>query len=714
MTRSTSRILIYSFLSLFIMITNGQGCSRGGEYYFKDSLDPSNAISDGSSITGPTELDFQKFQKIVKNNCYACHDTFKQYTSEQQWKTLSGQLLVPGSPEKSLIYTRLARSTLGTENKNMPPVAATQVSKADADFIRNYIKILAPVTTPSTSTANYALDSLKISCNIDGENKAYHTLKLLSDFELKNTLRDIFSSALFNVLFTVSVDPATQIESSSLDAIPKRRIQDSLTAPFLFSKGATTLTEEFLKTYDATIWNAVQKIKTLSSSQRSQFFTSYASCYSETALTDACVDQFISAFGLSVYRRKITTTEVTQFKTSVSNESTALNKLYYIVYGMLMAPDFLYHYEVNGTLAGNMLVLDQYVLASRISYLVTGSTPDKKMLQLAADGKISTAVDISSSVDYLVATYPNKVKENIWQFASEWLRLSSTNFPNSPRASAVSNGFLNLASGEGSSFRKAALQEMKDMFGYYTVDKSGTFTDLLTSDKSFASNTKLAQVYNTTLWTAGQTPPTLPTGERLGFLTKAAMTIHGGDRNNPFATGGTIYKHVLCRQFNSPGGIFTPAVVDPNVVRTTRQHYETMVPRGSSCMGCHSQLEPFGMPYEQFDIFSRNRNNVEKIYDDNGTYVAEKATDTTQTPTFGTQSISVGNAVGLVNRINESKEAHVCFATQIYRNHFGRVSTSADACVLSRIAEKASANGSIIDILKALAIDAGFRQRRMN
>ncbi|MNL06237.1 hypothetical protein D3C87_1268690 [compost metagenome] len=253
------------------------------------------------------------------------------------------------------------------------------------------------------------------------------------------------------------------------------------------------------------------------------------------------------------------------------------------------------------------------------------------------------------------------------------------------------------------------------MFGYYSVDRPGTFTDLLTSDKSFASNAKLAQVYNTSVWSPGQTPPTLPSTEkRAGFLTKAAMTIHGGDRNNPFATGGTIFKHVLCRQFSSPGGIFTPAVIDPSVVRTTRQHYEALVPRGSSCIGCHGQLEPFGMPFEQFDIFSRNRNNIEKVYDDNGTFLADRTTDTTQAPIFGSQTISVDNAVTLVNRINDSKEAHVCFATQIYRNHFGRLSTSADACMLSRIAEKASSNGTILDILKALAIDASFKQRRMN
>ncbi|MNS79478.1 hypothetical protein D3C72_1131340 [compost metagenome] len=256
---------------------------------------------------------------------------------------------------------------------------------------------------------------------------------------------------------------------------------------------------------------------------------------------------------------------------------------------------------------------------------------------------------------------------------------------------------------------------MKDMFGYYTVDKPGTFTELLTSDKSFASSTKLAQVYSTPVWSAGQTPPTIPSTEsRLGFLTKAAMTIHGGDRNNPFATGGTMFKHVLCRQFASPGGIFTPAVVDPSIARTTRQHYEALVPRGSSCINCHGQLEPFGMPFEQYDIFSRNRNNVEKIYADNGTFMADKATDTTHSVVLGTQTVSVDNAVTLVNRINDSKEAHVCFATQIYRNHFGRLSTSDDACMLSRIADKASANGTVLDILKALAIDAGFRQRRMN
>lgn len=644
-----------------------------------------------TDAVGNVGINSRSFERIVPildgkvlyaNNCSSCHGALVSSTKTNR----TAQQIT------NAIATQTQMSAI--------KLSADQVSAiAQALFVE-------PTTTP----VNYALDGLKTACNVVGEKQAYHTLKLLSDFELKNTLKDIFTPTYFNILFEAGTD-----ESSTLDAIPKRRMQDSLTAPFLFSKGATSVTSEFLKTYDTTIWNAVQKLKTLSAAQRTQLFGSYVACYSDTALTDDCISQFINAFGQSVYRRKILTTEVTQFKTTVASESVPLNKLYYIIYGMLMAPDFMYHYEVNGTNSGNMLALDQYAIGSRIAYLITGSMPDKKMLQLAADAKLNTTADINSAVDYLVTTYPNKVKENIWQFASEWLRLNNSNFPSSPRANAISNSFINLAGGEGATFRKAALQEMKDMFGYYTVDKPGSFTDLLTSKQSFASNAKLAQVYGTSVWSAGQTPPTMPSTEsRVGFLTKAAMTIHGGDRNNPFATGGTIFKHVLCRQFSSPGGIFTPAAVDPAIIRTTRQHYEALVPRGSSCISCHSQLEPFGMPFEQYDIFSRNRNNVEKIYDDNGTFLADRATDTTQSPTFGPQTISVDDAVTLVNRINDSKEAHVCFATQIYRNHFGKLSNSDDACMLSRVAEKASANGSILDILKAMAIDASFKQRRMN
>jgi|GEM_PF-3022488 Protein of unknown function (DUF1592)./Protein of unknown function (DUF1588). len=649
--------------------------------------------TDAVGNVGSNSRNFERIAPILDgkvlyaNNCSSCHNALATSTK----------------------INRTAQQ-ITSAIASQPQMNAIKLSSDQIAAIAQALYVEPPATA-----VNYALDGLKVSCNVAGENQAYHTLKLLSDYEMKNTLRDIFTANIFNVIFEAATDPATQLQTSTLDAIPQRRIQDSLTAPFLFSKGATTVTAEFLKTYDTTIWNAVQKIKTLTSAQRTQLFGSYVTCYSDTALTDACLDQFISAFGLSVYRRKISTTEVTQFKATVANESTPISKLYYVIYGMLMAPDFMYHYEVNGTNSGNMLALDQYAIGSRISYLLTGSMPDKKMLQLAADGKLSSTVDINSAVDYLVATYPAKVKDNMWQFASEWLRLTNSNFPNSPRATAISNGFINLAGGEGSTFRKAALQEMKDMFGYYTVDKPGTFTDLLMSDKSFASNAKLAQVYGTSVWTSGQTPPTLPSTEsRLGFLTKAAMTIHGGDRNNPFATGGTMFKHVLCRQFASPGGIFTPAAVDPAIIRTTREHYETLVPRGSSCIGCHGQLEPFGMPFEQFDIFSRNRNNVEKIYSDAGAFLADKTTDTTQSVILGTQTISVDNAVTLVNRINESKEAHVCFATQIYRNHFGKLSTSDDACMLSRIAEKASSNATILDILKAMAIDASFRQRRMN
>ena len=59
---------------------------------------------------------------------------------------------------------------------------------------------------------------------------------------------------------------------------------------------------------------------------------------------------------------------------------------------MLVSPDFLFRIErtPKGTAPGSVFQLNDYELASRLSFFLWSSIPDDELLRLAGEGKLKT------------------------------------------------------------------------------------------------------------------------------------------------------------------------------------------------------------------------------------------------------------------------------------------------------------------------------------
>ncbi|MEM6654934.1 MAG: DUF1592 domain-containing protein, partial [Planctomycetota bacterium] len=86
---------------------------------------------------------------------------------------------------------------------------------------------------------------------------------------------------------------------------------------------------------------------------------------------------------------------------------------------LLCSPRFLYFQEPAG-------LLDDYAIASRLSYFLWNSPPDRRLLALAASGRLSDPAVLSRQVDRMLDE--ERDERFVADFASEWLELRLIGF----------------------------------------------------------------------------------------------------------------------------------------------------------------------------------------------------------------------------------------------------------------------------------------------
>lgn len=91
-----------------------------------------------------------------------------------------------------------------------------------------------------------------------------------------------------------------------------------------------------------------------------------------------------------------------------------------VIEAMLQSPRFLYRME-NQRGDGTEWPVDDYELASRISYIIWGGPPDKKLLKAADNGRLSEPGVLNAQVERMLKD-PRAVERSA-QFIQEWLDL---------------------------------------------------------------------------------------------------------------------------------------------------------------------------------------------------------------------------------------------------------------------------------------------------
>lgn len=372
-----------------------------------------------------------------------------------------------------------------------------------------------------------------------------------------------------------------------------------------------------------------------------------------------CADEFLSRFGERVFRRPLFADELATFRALfdlggelVSSGDAFRDGVRLTVEGLLQSPQFLYRTEASLEAgADGRVALDDWEVASRLSYFLYDSMPDAALFEAARAGQLRTPEQIEAAarrmmdeprvLDKLVSFH-----EQAWQFG-RFSRISPdrATYPNAP-SELVTRA------------RQSAQAFVEEVLG-----TGGGLEELLTAPFAFVDD-GLAPLYGLPAPAGGWERVDFAAGERrgllmqVGFLASNAYSI----RTDPIHRGLFVIRDLLCRQIPDPppGASTTPLPETDEPIETTRQEIGLLTGQ-SYCPTCHQHINPPGFAFEGFDAVGQVRAT------ENGVPV-----DTAATMVLDDQQISFSGPSELVELLAQSKEAHRCYSSRWIEFAFGR------------------------------------------
>jgi hypothetical protein len=312
------------------------------------------------------------------------------------------------------------------------------------------------------------------------------------------------------------------------------------------------------------------------------------------------------------FRRPVTAEEVEGFVGIVKAELAAKEKFRDAVkagmLAILCSKSFVFIAE--GDENANRATLNDWEIASRLSYLLWSTMPDAELFSLAEKGALHDRAELSRQVARMLKD--ERAARFTDSFATQWLRLRKVGmFP--PDKKLYPDYDKNLeASMVGET--KAFFREV--MLGGHTL------RDFLNCDWTMA-NARIASYYglpDAGLPRDGFARVSLPAeSHRGGLLTQAAILslTSDGTRHRPVHRGVWLSESIFGKTPPPP-----PANVDPiapNPVdapkATLRMKLEAHI-HDARCAACHARIDPLGLAFENYDAIGRWR--TEEVTDGTG------------------------------------------------------------------------------------------------
>jgi hypothetical protein len=413
----------------------------------------------------------------------------------------------------------------------------------------------------------------------------------------------------------------------------------------------------------------------------------------------ARADAFVRSFGLRAFRRPLEEDEVTAYTARFAGaadlyeETTGFEAgVQLVIETMLQSPHFLYRIEHSTEADGNVIPLDDFEVAQRLSYFLTDSTPDDELLDVALEGTLTSPDVLEDQARRLMAD--PRARRVVTSFHEDIF--SAEGFLGAaPLPAFYPDAPENLG--------ELALEEFHTFLERTLVDEPGGVRELLTSNITYA-NADLAALYGV----AG------PTGEafeqveldpslRSGILTQTGFLVANatGAQPDPIHRGAFISERITCSELPAPPDEIPPL---PDVAgQTNRQAIEelTEVP-GSNCAGCHAGLiNPFGFPFENYDSTGAFRT------EDDG-FPVDPATEVL----LDGEIHQVANAIELTQVLADSQAVHACYAKHWVEYSAGRPALPEDDPLIERLAATSlDSNASLQDTLVEIVSSTPFTTR---
>lgn len=308
----------------------------------------------------------------------------------------------------------------------------------------------------------------------------------------------------------------------------------------------------------------------------------------------------ITRFAERAFRRAVRSSELNpyfQFALETLESSGSLRKAVKAGYrAVLSSHRFLYFSEDPGK-------LDDYSVASRLSYFLWSTLPDEELLEHAGKGRLTKPAVLRAQVDRMLND--PKAEAFVQNFADSWLELRDINFttPDARLYPEFDNILLHSMLDE----TRAYLRHM--------IEKNLSVSHVIDSDFTIL-NERLAEHYGLDfgIQTGLRKVPLSPDRHRGGIITQASVlkVTANGTTTSPIIRGVWLMERILGQHIPPPPDQ-VPAI-EPDIRGVTSIRDQLDKHRSiESCMACHKKIDPPGFALENYDVIGGWREHYRAI-----------------------------------------------------------------------------------------------------
>lgn len=260
---------------------------------------------------------------------------------------------------------------------------------------------------------------------------------------------------------------------------------------------------------------------------------------------------------------------------------------------MLVSPSFLFRVEHTDS-KGN---LDDFAIATRLSYFLWSTTPDQTLLDLAMTRHLNDPAELRRQVKRMLADFrATALADN---FAAQWLQ-----FRKLETVSPDRKQFGSFTSG----IRRAMEMETK-LFFQNIASEDKPVTEFLSANYSFI-NGALANYYGIAGIEGSNFRRVDLPANRVGILTQASvLTVTSNPtRTSPVKRGKWILENILNAPTPPPPPNVGVLKDDSKAVASASVRQRLEAHRNDpACANCHKQMDGLGFALENFDAIGRWR-----------------------------------------------------------------------------------------------------------
>jgi mono/diheme cytochrome c family protein len=309
---------------------------------------------------------------------------------------------------------------------------------------------------------------------------------------------------------------------------------------------------------------------------------------------DADAERVVRDFARRAFRRPVTDADVRPFvtlaKARLADGYSFEQAVRAGLKGVLVSPRFLFLREEAGR-------LDDFALASRLSYFLGSTAPDDELLALAARNELGRPDVLRSQVERMLKG--PKAEAFAENFVGQWLGLRDIDFTEPSH----------ILYPEFDHLLRVSMVREAELFFAEVLKDDRSLTNFVASDFSML-NGRLAKHYGipgVDGWEFRKVP--LPAdSHRGGVLTMAGVlkVTANGTSTSPVVRGAWVMDRILGTPPPKPPAD-VPAV-EPDIRGATTIREQLAKHRSAaSCAACHATIDPPGFALESFDVIGGYR-----------------------------------------------------------------------------------------------------------